>query len=221
MTTSRNLLLLFILSAVLLGPGARAADESGELRSINNRVAPTPSAICPLNVGSHIPDVNVATIEGSATNLRDQVRQKPTILVFYRGGWCPYCNSQLQQLREVETELMQMGYQILAISADRPSRLRESIDKHSLGFTLLSDSSMAASRAFGIAFQLDQETVQKYRKYDMDLEEASGQKHHQLPVPAVYIVGTDRLVYFAYAHPNHQVRLDPDLLMAGARAALK
>jgi peroxiredoxin len=114
-----------------------------------------------------------------------------------------------------------MGYQILAISADRPSKLRESIDKHSLGFTLLSDSSMAATRAFGLAFQLDQETVQKYKKYDMDLEEASGQKHHQLPVPAFYIVGTDRLVYFAYAHPNHRVRLDPDVLLAAAKAALK
>ncbi|MGB5875528.1 MAG: peroxiredoxin-like family protein [Bacteroidota bacterium] len=184
-------------------------------------MAPTPSDICPLNVGSHIPDVNVATVDGSPTNLRDQVRQKPTILVFYRGGWCPYCNSQLQQLHEAEPELVRMGYQILAISADRPSKLRESVDKHSLGFTLLSDSSMAATRAFGIAFQLDQETVQRYKKYDMDLEEASGKKHHQLPVPAVYIVGTDRLVCFAYAHPNHQVRLDPDVLLAAAKAALK
>ncbi|MGB6123135.1 MAG: peroxiredoxin-like family protein, partial [Bacteroidota bacterium] len=103
-------------------------------------MAPTPSDICPLNVGSHIPDVNVATVDGSPTNLQDQVRQKPTILVFYRGGWCPYCNSQLQQLHEAEPELVRMGYQILAISADRPSKLRESVDKHSLGFTLLSDS---------------------------------------------------------------------------------
>jgi peroxiredoxin len=114
-----------------------------------------------------------------------------------------------------------MGYQLLAVSADRPSKLRESLERHSLGFTLLSDSSMAASRAFGLAFEMDQESVQRYLKYDIDLEEASGQKHHQLPVPAVYIVGKDRLVYFAYAHPNHQVRLDPDLLVKAAELALK
>lgn len=221
MAISRALLVFFSLSVLTLGPIALGQSQKGKSAGSEPRVAPTPSDICPLNVGSHIPDVNVATVDGSPTNLRDQVRQKPTILVFYRGGWCPYCNSQLQQLHEAEPELVRMGYQILAISADRPSKLRESVDKHSLGFTLLSDSSMAATRAFGIAFQLDQETVQRYKKYDMDLEEASGKKHHQLPVPAVYIVGTDRLVCFAYAHPNHQVRLDPDVLLAAAKAALK
>jgi peroxiredoxin len=213
---------LLLLSMILsLGP---AASEHGRKESPGTNephVAQKPADICPLKVGSHIPDVDLATIDGTTINLRDRVREKPTVLVFYRGGWCPYCNTQLEQLRGVETTLLQMGYQLLAVSADRPSKLQESRERHSVGFTLLSDSSMAASRAFGLAFQMDQASVQKYLEYDIDLEKASGQEHHQLPVPAVYIVGTDRLVYFAYAHPNHRVRLDPDLLVAAAQSALK
>jgi peroxiredoxin len=218
MSIPRALLLSLVLFA---GYASQAQGPGDPGRASDPPVAQKPSDICPLKVGSHIPDVDLATIDGTTTNLRDRAREQPTILVFYRGGWCPYCNTQLEQLRGVEAELIGLGYQLLAISADRPAKLRESMERHSPGFILLSDSSMAASRAFGLAFQMDQKAVQKYLEYDIDLEAASGQTHHQLPVPAVYVVGTDRLVYFAYAHPNHRIRLDPDLLVAAARSALE
>ena len=156
----RRAFLLLVVPALLSseplfpGQGPGSEGEAGEAH-----VARTPDEICPLKVGSHIPDVHLATIDGATANLRDQVREKPTVLVFYRGDWCPYCNTQLEQLRGVEEELIQLGYQLLAISADRPSKLRESKERHSVRFTLLSDSSMAASRAFGLAFQMDQKLV--------------------------------------------------------------
>jgi peroxiredoxin len=221
MSSSRTLFILVYSSVLTLGPGTRGYGQNGGPASNEPRVARTPEEICPLKVGSHIPDVDVATINGMPTNLRDLVQSKPTALVFYRGGWCPHCNRQLAQLHEVEPELLQMGYQIVAVSADRPSKLRESLEKHSVEFILLSDSSMVASRMFGIAFTMTPEKVAKYRKYDMDLEAAAGEKHHMLPVPAVFIVGTDGVVKFSYVNANHQVRLDPDVLLVAAMSALE
>jgi len=116
--------------------------------------------------------------------------------------------------------LRAIGYQIVAISADRPSKLQESFDKHDLGFQLLSDSSMTAAVEFGLAWQMPESMVEKYTEYGIDLDAASGQSHHVLPVPAVFVVGTDGVVRFQYVNPDHRVRLDADVLLAAAKAQM-
>jgi len=123
----------------------------------------------------------------------------------------------LVQLREIEPQLKNLGVQLLAISPDQPSKLKETIDKHKMGFRLLSDSDMAAARSFRVAYKLGDATVAELKKYSMDVEEASGQKHHMLPVPAVFLVATNGLIQFEYVNPDYKVRLEPELLLAAAR----
>ena len=77
---------------------------------------------------------------------------------------------------------------------------------------------MQANRAFGLAFQVDDELFSKYLTYNIDLEKASGQAHHVLPAPATYIIGTDGIINFAYINPDYKVRLHPDVLLAAAKA---
>ena len=127
---------------------------------------------------------------------------------------------QLGELHTIEAELREIGYQIVAISADRPAMLQGSADKHDLGFQLLSDSSMTAAVQFGLAWQATNDFVAKYLTYDIDLEGASGQDHHLLPVPAVFVVGTDGVVRYQYVNPNHRVRLDGAVLLVAARAEM-
>ncbi len=146
---------------------------------------------------------------------------KPTVLIFYRGGWCPYCNTQLAGLREIETQVVQLGYQIIAVSPDRPEKLRESLQKHNMNYLLLSDSKMDAATAFGIAYEVDDETSQKYSQYGIDLENVSGEKHHLLPVPSVFIISKDGKIKFHYVNPDYKIRIDPELLLTAARAVLK
>jgi len=94
------------------------------------------------------------------------------------------------------------------------------VDKHQLTYTLLSDHAMIAARAFGIAFRVDEATLDEYMGYGIDLEAASGETHHLLPVPAVFIVGRDEIIKFSYANPDYKVRLAPGDLLDAARAAL-
>jgi len=126
----------------------------------------------------------------------------------------------LGQLRNIESQLIALGYQLIAVSADRPERLRQSIQKHQLRYQLLSDSQMTAARAFGLAYKVDDRTVERYRKLGIDLEEASGEKHHLLPVPAAFVIRTDGTIAFEYINPNYKVRVDPDVLLTAAKAAL-
>ncbi|MCH2448570.1 MAG: AhpC/TSA family protein [Gracilimonas sp.] len=171
----------------------------------------------PLLISSEIPDVKLKNMDDETVRLKELVSQKPSILVFYRGGWCPYCNRQLSDLNEIEEQLYEIGYQLLAISPDKPEKLRTTLDKNELGYTLLSDSPMNVSRAFGIAFKVDQKTIDRYKSIGLDLEEDSGYDHHLLPVPAVYIVNTDGIVKFNYVNPDYKERINGEVLLKAAR----
>jgi peroxiredoxin len=150
----------------------------------------------------------------------DLYSQKQSILIFYRGGWCPYCNTHLAQIAEVEPKLRELGYQVLAISPDRPEELRKSVVKLDLTYQLLSDSDAELAKAFGLAFRVDDATVEKYREYRIDLNAASGRDHHILPVPAVYVIDRGGTIRFAHANPDYKSRLEGDKLLAAARGAV-
>ena len=173
----------------------------------------------PLMIGTEIPDLTLQTAAGESVNLRTAAKEQPLVLIFYRGGWCPYCSLHLGQLQEVDPPLRELGYRIIAVSPDRPQELGKSIEKEKLAYTLLSDSDMAAAQAFGLAFTVDDATLEKYDEYGIDLETASGEKHHMLPVPAVFLVGTDGVIDFVYANPDYKMRIDPEVLLASAKAA--
>ena len=110
---------------------------------------------------------------------------------------------------------------MIGISPDRPEKLRDSIAKHKLGFRLLSDPRMVGARAFGVAYSLDEPTMGQLRQYGIDVEEASGEKHHQLPVPAVFLVSAYGLIRLQYVNPDYKVRLDSDLLLSVAEIIFK
>jgi len=127
---------------------------------------------------------------------------------------------QLGQLQDIWPQVRELGYQVIGISPDRPSRLRETIEKLGLEYELLSDTRMTGARALGIAFQADRKTLEQHRTAGLSLEEWSGEKHHMLLVPAVFIVGADGTIKFEYVNPNHAVRPTPELLLAAARMTL-
>jgi peroxiredoxin len=128
---------------------------------------------------------------------------------------------QLGQLQTIEKKLLKLGYQIIAVSPDKPENLNSSIEKQQLEYTLLSDSAMSAAQAMGIAYRVDDMTFKRLNEYGIDIEESSGQKHHLLPVPAVFLIDKNGTIKFQYVNPNYKTRLDPEILMVAAKIALK
>ena len=122
---------------------------------------------------------------------------------------------------QIEPKLLEMGYQILAVSADSPESLSQSKQKLKMGYILLSDHSMKGATALGIAWRVNTDTLKILDGYGIDLEKASGEKHHILPVPAAYIVGTDGKISFAYVNPDYEVRVPATVLLEAARVALE
>jgi len=172
----------------------------------------------PLLAGMTAPDFTLKNVKGDDFKFIAAGLDKPVVLTFFRGGWCPYCNMQLSEMRKAEKQLKGMGFDIWFISIDKPELLLESLDDPDIGYTIYSDSSLQATRAFGLAFKLDDELVNKYIGYGIDVEKSSGETHHVLPAPATYIIGKDGIINFAYINPNYKVRLHPDVLLAAAKA---
>jgi peroxiredoxin len=114
-----------------------------------------------------------------------------------------------------------MGFQLIAVAPDRPAKLRETKEKYGIQGRFLSDSRMTAAQAFGVAYQVDAKTLKQLKDYGIDLEEASGENHHELPVPAVFIAGTDGVIQLTYANPDYTVRIRPKMLLAVAGTVQK
>ncbi|MEO0574641.1 MAG: peroxiredoxin-like family protein [Pseudomonadota bacterium] len=169
--------------------------------------------VTPLPVGASAPAFTALTATGEEFVFSNGER---TLVIFYRGGWCPYCNRHLQALQDVVPKLTASGVDVLFLSADRPEKLAESLTENKLDYTLLSDASMSASRKFGVAFRVDDEKYKKYKGYGIDLEASSGFDHHQLPVPAVYLIGEDGEVEFMHSNADYRERLSGDAILTAA-----
>lgn len=171
-------------------------------------VAATPEAAKPIAVGTKAPNAKVQTIDGTATTLKKVIMGKPTVLIFYRGGWCPFCNAHLSELAQVEKDIQAKGYQIVAVTPDTPANVKETMTKDKLDYTLLSDTKAESLMAYGVAFKLDDTTFNTYKeKYGLDLEKRSGETHHILPVPSVFVIGADGKVKFVHSNPDYKVRM--------------
>lgn len=167
-----------------------------------------PTDISPLLIGEKIPDIQLKDINGSPVTLANLAGEKQTVLIFYRGGWCPYCNVHLGEIQTIEQDILNAGYQIVAISPDAPENLKASIDKHKLNYKLLSDRETKAAQGFGLAYQAPE-------RYHNTLSKSSGGGNKGvLPVPALFVLNRQGEILFEYINPDYKKRIKGSLLLS-------
>ena len=211
--------------AILLIPGFASAQKiktstgmsvEKNMEEQEYRVPQHPEHISPLLIGESIPMSTLKDLNGKSFDLNRAIASKPTILIFYRGGWCPYCTKQLSGLQELLPELETMGYQLIAISTDSPDQLSKSLDKAHLGYTLLSDADLNVSKKIGIAFKAPK------GYWDMLAKTTGGMDQELLlPVPSVFILDKMGKIHYEYINPDFKQRLNPDLLKVVAQTLYK
>lgn len=172
-----------------------------------------PEDISPLLIGEQIPAMMLPDKDGKMFDVNKSAMEKPVILVFYRGGWCPFCTKQLSGLQNINADLNKKGYQIIAVSTDAPELLKSSTVKEKLAYTLLSDADLNAAKQFGIAYKAP-------AAYASMLPKSTGGKDTDLllPVPAVFILDKKGAIRFEYINPDFKQRISASLLLAAADA---
>lgn len=173
-----------------------------------NAVPQSATDIAPLLIGEKIPNVILKSTENADVQLSDLLKKKKSVLVFYRGGWCPYCNLHLQALAEAEKQILDQGFQIIAISPDAPANLKITAEKDKAKYTLLSDSKGELIKAIGIAF----EAPENYKS--VINVHSNGVNTNFLPVPSVFVVNTENEILFEYISPDFKQRISAELLVS-------
>jgi peroxiredoxin len=173
-----------------------------------NAVPKSATDIAPLLIGEKIPEIILKSSENTDVQLADLLKKKKSILVFYRGGWCPYCNMHLQAMAEAEKQILDLGFQIIAISPDAPANLKITAEKDKAKYTLLSDSKGELIKAIGIAF----EAPENYKS--VINVHSNGVNTNFLPVPSVFVVNTENEILFEYISPDFKHRISAELLVS-------
>lgn len=174
--------------------------------------APSAEAARPLAIGDKAPDFTARRADGTAFRYSAGHMHRPSVLIFYRGGWCPYCNTQMADMHTVEPRLRALGFDVLFVSTDRLELLHSSLKDQTIDYTLLSDPELKAAQAFHVAYHLSDDLYVQQLKYGVDLEKTTGTKAHALPVPSVFIIDQTGVIRFVYSNPDFRVRLKADEL---------
>lgn len=166
--------------------------------------------------GDTLESFTLSDATGAPVTLDRLVGSGPVVFVFYRGGWCPYCNLALRTYqRELLPELGAFGAQLVAISPQSPDQSLSTVEKAELGFTVLSDPGNHVARTIGIVFQQAEEVLDAQRKLGLDLAQVNAEGSTQLPRPTVLIVDEDRTVRFVDVQPDYTARTEVSEILAG------
>jgi peroxiredoxin len=171
-----------------------------------------------LQVGDAAPRLTLPNALGAPTALWPLWRRGPLVLVFCRGGWCPYCNLALRAWqRELDT-LDRLGGSLIAVSPQTPDQALSTAERNRLAYPVLSDSMLLAA-AFGVAFTLAPQLVGPYLGVSTDLPMLNGNGHWALPIPATYVIGRGGRILFAHVEADHRARAEPSQVLAAVALA--
>ena len=101
-----------------------------------------------LQIGDKMPSFEVVDQDGNKVASGDLVGKK-TIIYFYPKDNTPGCTAEACSLRDNYEALLAQGYNVVGVSKDSAASHRKFIDKFSLPFTLLSDTSTQMLQDFG------------------------------------------------------------------------
>jgi peroxiredoxin len=168
-----------------------------------------------LPVGAPAPDFTLPGADGCNVTLSEKLAQGPVVLVFYRGGWCPYCNILLRGFQRLLADFKAAGAQLIAISPQLPDQSLSTREKNALQFPVLSDVGLQVAKAFRIAFELPDELSALYRDFGHGLDVFNGTAGDgQLPMPATFVIGQDSRVKFAHVEEDYTQRAEPQNVLA-------
>ena len=168
-----------------------------------------------LAVGAAIPSFEIRDFRGD-TFSSTAIKDANTLLVFYRGGWCPYCNFQIRELSQSHDRFKALGVSLVAISVDRPDASAVTQNAYEVPFPVLSDPDLRAHEAFNVVLQLDAAGTARLAEYGYDIEQWSGKNHHKMAIPAVFFI-RDGKVAWAHVARDYKTRPSTEQLLAAAK----
>jgi peroxiredoxin len=190
-------------------PSGRAALYEAKIEELRASFALEAAA----GIGSIAPDFRLPNVKGHPVSLSDLLRHGPVVVTFYRGGWCPYCNIQLQAYQAALPQMTALGARLVAISPQLPEQSLATAEADELTFEVLSDVGNQAARRFGLVYTLPEELRAALRSNNKALPGINGDESWELPVPATYVIAQDGRIALSYIEIDYRKRLGPEAML--------
>jgi peroxiredoxin len=157
-------------------------------------------------VGQKVPDIHARDLDGKDVSLSALYAKGLILLAFYRGGWCPYCSSENHALATAYPEYQKRGVTPVTVSVDKPDAEAKTKATYAIPFPVLSDSDATMIEAFHVVNHIDDATLSKMKGFGVDLESYSGNTHHEIAIPALFLIDRTGIVRWAHSDPDIKVR---------------
>src|SRR5262249_50569679 len=168
---------------------------------------------CAQGVGGRAPNFALPDGDGVLWRSEELLRTGPLVIVFYRGRWCAYCNTQLLALQEVHKRIADAGASMVAISPQTQKHCYMTRDMHKLRFPLLSDEGNQVARSFGLDYRVSPELQAMYEGIFTKLPGYNGDESWELPLAATYIVQPDSTVSWMRVDADWRKRPEPEEIL--------
>lgn len=176
-------------------------------------VSPVDALKTALNIGAKAPAFSLNDSTGKTVNSKDLLKQGNVVLVFYRGAWCPFCNSYLHKLQTRLTDINAAGGKLVAVSVENPDASMAIAKKNEVQYTVLSDPNLDVARKFGIVYQLPPATDEMYKSHGLDIAKHNGMEKSELPLAVTYIIDKKGKIVYAFLETDFKKRADPDVII--------
>ena len=172
------------------------------------------------SAGSAAPAFSLPNVHGEPVASESLWAEGSTVISFYRGGWCPYCNIELRALQERLPEIEALGARLVAITPETPDNALSTQEKNEIAFEVLSDGGNQVASAFGLTFRLPDAVNDLYKgQFGIDIEASNGEASQTLPVPATFVIGKGGKVLKAFVDADYTKRAEPDEIIAALKDA--
>lgn len=200
------------------GRGRLPCETVELLDAATAEVAASGVAEASCGVGAVIADFALPDANGKLISLSSLLAQGPVVLSFYRGGWCPYCSTELRALQGVLAEIQAAGATLVAVSPQTPDSSLSTAEKLDLAFPVLSDLGNRVAETLGLVFRLPEPLRAVYRGFGNDLSTVNGDESFRLPIPATYVLAADGTLVWRFVDPDYTKRAEPAAVLAALAA---
>ena len=160
-------------------------------------------------MGDKLADGKLINHLGESVIMSKLLEGKPAIISFYRGAWCPYCNLELKHYNDIMSENIKDEILMFAISPEKPDVTMETVDIEKLHFQVLSDVDNKFAKKLGLVYKLSSFLNFFVRAKGGNLKISQGNNEGELPIPATYIIDSNRVITNAWLDPDFTKRAEP------------
>lgn len=149
------------------------------------------------SVGDQLPAATVTRADGSQASLESLLGDAASVLVFYRGAWCPFCNIALRHYEAtLVPSLRERGIPLIAISPQNPDGTAAAVEKGELSYTVVSDQGNALAGELGIVTAPSAEAQQAHTTLGFAVKDSNADGTPAIPYPSVVIVDGSGVIRF-------------------------